>query len=142
MEIRKCVGCQITKRIKAIGSCRYFKVPGPFTIAGAHITVELLCTDKESRDWKIMFALNEVLFISRFFSINIFYYYWGEKYVRYTLRISLYRGSSFCRHFFFKARVSKQENEANASLGNIKKQPHNNKPTQQGALFDRLICGS
>lgn len=43
---------------------------------------------------------------------------------------------------FFKARVSKQENEANASLGNIKKQPHNNKPTQQGALFDRLICGS
>ena len=89
-----------------------------------------------------MFALNKVLFISRFFSINIFYYYWGEKYVRYTLRISLYRGSSFCRHFFFKARVSKQENEANASLGNIKKQPHNNKTTQQGALFDRLICGS
>ena len=59
MEIRKCV----------IGSCRYFKVPGPLISAGAHITVELLCTDKESRDWKIMFALNEVLFMSRFFSI-------------------------------------------------------------------------
>lgn len=44
--------------------------------------------------------------------------------------------------FFFKARVSKQENEANASLGNIKKQSHNNKTTQQGVLFDRLICGS
>ena len=45
--------------------------------------------------------------------------------------------------FFLKARVSKQpENEANAFLANIKKQPHNNKTTQQGALFDRLICGS
>lgn len=44
--------------------------------------------------------------------------------------------------FFLKARVSKQENEVNASLGNIKKQPHNNKSTQQGVLFDRLICGS
>ena len=141
MEIRKCVGCQITKRIKATGSCRYFKVPGPFTIAGAHITVELLCTDKESRDWKIMFALNEVLFISRFFSINIFYYYWGEKYVRYTLRISLYRGSSFCRHFFLKHEFRNRKMKR-MPLRNIKKQPHNTKPTQQGALFDRLICGS
>lgn len=58
---------------------------------------------------------------------------WGFRYIE---------GHHSADIFFFKARVSKQENEANASLGNIKKQPHNNKPTQQGALFDRLICGS
>ena len=88
------------------------------------IAVELLYTDKETRDWKIMLA-PDALFISRFFSIyfiitgarNMFVIRRGFRYIE--VHHSPYID-------FFKARVSKQENEANASLGNIKKQPYNN----------------